>query len=254
MIPAERRRQLLEVIKTKGTAKISELSKMFHVSEMTIHRDLSYLEENGLVEKTYGGVISSLSEIETDYDFRRKTNASGKLAIGYTAAALVKDGDTILLDSSTTALAITPELENRKELTIFCTGVVTATALTKLTESNHIYCTGGQISPRTMSYIGPSTVDFLKRIHVDKCFIGAGGVHPVHGVTDPLLQEVDVKRHIAAASKEVILVVDRTKFGRLARFSVFPLSELDLIITDADKADPCVVEVSHMGVEILFAG
>jgi DeoR family fructose operon transcriptional repressor len=105
-----------------------------------------------------------------------------------------------------------------------------------------------------MSYIGPNTVDFLKRIHVDKCFIGAGGVHPVHGVTDPLLQEVDIKRHIAAASKEVILVVDRTKFGRLARFNVFPLSELDLIITEADQADPCVIEVSNMGVEILFAG
>jgi DeoR family fructose operon transcriptional repressor len=253
MIPAERRQQLLEVIKTKGTAKISELGAMFQVSEMTIHRDLSYLQESGLVEKTYGGVISSLSSIETDYDFRRKTNSAGKLAIGRSAAKLVNDGDTILLDSSTTALAIAPELENRMDLTIFCTGVVTATALTKLKESNRIYCTGGQLSPRTMSYIGPSTVDFLKKIHVDKCFIGAAGVHPVHGVTDPLLQEVDVKHHIAEGSKEVILVVDHTKFGRLARFSVFPLSELNMIITDAEKGDPCVIEVSKKGVEILFA-
>jgi DeoR family fructose operon transcriptional repressor len=175
------------------------------------------------------------------------------MAIGRAAATLINDGDTILLDSSTTALAILANLENRKELTIFCTGVVTATSLTRLPETNHIYCTGGEISARTMSYIGPNAIKFLEGIHVDKCFVGAGAVHPVFGITDPLLQEVDIKRHIATASKEIILVVDRTKFGRLARFNVFSLSELDLIISDADQADPCVLEVINAGVEILFA-
>lgn len=252
MIPAERRQKVLDFINEYGSAKVSELSRIFQVSEMTIHRDLSFLEEHGHVEKKYGGVISSLSKVETAFNIRKMKHADAKQKIGRAAAGLVRDGDTIFLDASTTCLAMVPALDNHHDLTIFTTGIATASALINLNNSNHIYCSGGEVSRQTLSITGPIATNLLRDIHVDKCFLGGAGVHPVHGVTDPGIEEVEIKKVAASRAKQLILLVDKTKFGKLNRFSDFPLSEIDLIITDAEKMDPLVAEVADTGVDILY--
>jgi DeoR/GlpR family transcriptional regulator of sugar metabolism len=252
MIPAERRQKVLEFIHENGSAKVSVLSQLFQVSEMTIHRDLSFLEEHGHVEKKYGGVISSLSKVETAFNIRKMKNADAKQKIGQAAAELVQDGDTIFLDASTTCLAMTPALDNHCDLTIFTTGIATASALINLNDSNHVFCSGGEISRHTLSITGPIAVNLLRSIHVDKCFLGGAGVHPIHGVTDPGIEEVEIKKVAASRAKQLILLVDKTKFGKLNRFADFPISEIDLIITDADKSDPLVAEVEGTGVDILY--
>ncbi len=251
MIPAERRQKILEYIKQNGTAKIFDLSNIFQVSEMTIHRDLSFLEEDGQVEKQYGGVILRLSKVEMAFNTRKTKNAEAKRKIGAAAANLVNDGDTIFIDASTTSLAIVPFLENNRNLTIFTSGIATASALVSLLDDNQIYCTGGKISQHTMSITGMAAIQFIRDIHVDKCFLGGAGVHLIHGVTDPGTEEVEIKRTAASISKELILLVDESKFGRLSRFTAFPLNEIDLIITDAVKCHPYVEEISKQGIEIL---
>ncbi len=252
MIPAERRQKLLELIEKNGAVKISELSEIFQVSEMTIHRDLAYLEEHSHVEKKYGGAISSLSKVETAFNIRKMKNAEAKQKIGQAAAGLVKDGETIYLDASTSCLAMISVLGHRRNLTIFTTGIATALALINLDESNRIYCSGGEVSRDTMSITGFAATEFLKSIHVDKCFIGGAGIHPVHGITDPGIDEVEIKRTAASIAKKLILLVDKTKYGLLNRFTDFPLTEIDLIVTDAEKTDPLVREVEETGVDIMY--
>jgi len=252
MIPAERRQKLLEYIKENGTAKISDLSEIFQVSEMTIHRDLSYLEEHGHVEKKYGGAVSRLSKVEIAFNIRKMRNADAKQKIGQAAATLVKDGDTIYMDASTTCLAMVSALENHRNLTIFTTGIATASALINLDESNHVFCSAGEVSRITMSITGFAATEFLKSIHVDKCFVGGAGIHPTHGVTDPGIEEVEIKRVAASRAKELILLVDRTKFGLLNRFLDFPLTEIDLIVTNIPKIDPLLREITATGVDFLY--
>ena len=116
MIPAERRKKMLEYITNSGSASITHLSEVFDVSEMTIHRDLRFLETTGYVQKKYGGVIASPYEVETDYNRRLKTYPERKEKIGKVAASMINNGDSILLDASTTTLAIIPFLFNFQNL------------------------------------------------------------------------------------------------------------------------------------------
>lgn len=252
MIPSERRQKLLELIEKTGAARISDLSQKFQVSEMTIHRDLAYLEEHGHVEKRYGGAISSLSKVETAFIVRKMKNAEAKQRIGQAAASIVEDGETIYIDASTTCLAMAPALGNRHNLNIFTTGIATASALLNLDESNKIYCSGGEVSRHTLSITGFPATEFLERVHLDKCFIGGAGVHPIHGVTDPGLEEAEIKILTASRAKELILLVDKTKFGLVNRFTDFPLSEVDLLVTDCEKDDPIICEVQKTGIDILY--
>jgi DeoR/GlpR family transcriptional regulator of sugar metabolism len=259
MIPEERRDRVLDYVNRHGFVKISQLSELFGVSEMTIHRDLNNLEQRGQVKKTYGGVVSAQSRIEIGFNTRIRANIASKRAIGRAAASRVEDDDSILLDASTTALAMVPALEPRQGLTVFCTGVATLVALSRMPHIR-VYGTGGELYHPSQGFFGMQPLEFLSRIHVDKYFAGVSGIHAVHGITDPLLQEVQIKRQSAAVAGRVIILADRTKFGRVTEFNTLSFDEIDLIITNAegdapcaDGGNACVEEVARKGVEILFA-
>jgi DeoR family fructose operon transcriptional repressor len=251
MIPAERRQKLLDLISEQGTATIADLSSIFAVSEMTIHRDLKYLETSGRVLKTYGGVIASESFFESDYELRRQQNIESKQLIGKVAATLISENDSIILDGSTTVLAMVSELVNKKNITVF-TSSVAATSVLSTYKNIELYSTGGLVLYGTNSYIGQYANEFLKNIHADKCFVSASAISASCGITDPLSSISEIKRSIAKASKEVILLVDHSKFGLMNKFNSICFSDIDLIITDADETIPCVNDILKLGVEILF--
>jgi DeoR family transcriptional regulator, fructose operon transcriptional repressor len=253
LLPVERRQEILKLITQNGAARVAELSEQFEVSEMTIHRDLRYLEKTGQVKKNYGGVVSTTkSRVELAFNNRLQANLSEKQAIGRAAARLVSDGDSILVDASTTCLAMVRELSNRENITVFSTGISPVLALIN-SPKIQLYSVGGYVIGDTMSFSGPAAVEFLSKIHVDKCFTGAAAVHAEHCITDPLLPEVEIKRKSAAAANEVIILADHTKFGRLSHFDVFSFEEVDLIVTNASPDDPTSEAILRAGVEIVFA-
>ena len=171
MIPAERRQKMLEYIVDSGSASISELANTFDISDMTVHRDLRILEVEGHIQKTYGGAVLSPYNVETDYDRRLKLHPEPKYIIGEMAASLINNGDSILLDPSTTSLAVIPHLKNKQNLTIFTTSVSAISKLKDFISVNHfeVYSTGGLLYKDTDGLIGPSTTAYLDNIHVDKC-------------------------------------------------------------------------------------
>jgi DeoR family fructose operon transcriptional repressor len=248
MIPAERRQKMLEYITNNGSASITQLSDFFDVSEMTVHRDLRFLETTGYVQKKYGGVISSPYEVETDFNRRLKTYPERKEKIGKVAASMINDGDSILLDASTTILAIIPFLNNSQNLMIFTTSIAALTKLSNL-PNFEIYSCGGLLYKGTDCLTGPSTISYINDIHVDKCFISASGICSPEGITDPISIIAELKRNMAKSSKEVIVCMDKSKFGRLSHFNILPLEEIDLIITDAEIDSPCVKDLKAQGLE-----
>lgn len=251
MIPAQRRQKMLEFISSNSAATIKELSDRFQVSEMTIHRDLNHLEAIGRIRKTYGGVVISDSVIETDFDRRMQRNRSSKEAIGLAAANLIDSGDSVLLDASSTVFTMLPGIYGKTNLIVITTSVMILARLSGRT-GVELYATGGMVYGDTTSLIGPSAIHFLENIHVDKCFLGATGVTAKEGTTDPLSLIVELKRAMARAANEVILLVDYSKFGMLSRFKLLALDEIDLIVTDEDKNSPHIDEISRLGIEFLF--
>jgi len=242
---------MLAFIAEHGTATIKELSVKYQVSEMTIHRDLNYLEATGRIQKTYGGVVISDSFIETDFDRRLQMNRKSKEAIGSAAADLVENGDSLLMDPSSTVYTMLPSLMKKTDLTIVTTSIMLLSRL-----SNHpgieLFSTGGFVYNDTGGLIGPTAIHFVENIHVDKCFLGATGITSQVGTMDPIAFIVELKKAMAKAANEIIMLVDYSKFGRLSRFNLLPFSEIDLIVTDADGNSPQVKEISNLGVEFLF--
>jgi DeoR family fructose operon transcriptional repressor len=248
MFPAERRRKMLTIVQQRGTVKIAELSEMFDVSEMTIHRDLSKLQATGLLEKSYGGVVATHSlTVEPDFAARSKTAVEEKADIGRAAAEFVSDGDCILVDASTTCLAMVRHLKSRKRLTVFTTGLYPAVELASADDVT-VHVSGGVLSRETLSFVGPHTNEFLDRIHVDKCFIGTNSVDVNSGLTDPYLLEAEVKRSSVAIADQVFLLADHSKFGRISMIQSVALPHVDLIITDGRQPNTYLSKLSEAGV------
>lgn len=251
MIPSQRRKEMLDFIAKHGTATIKELGVKFQVSEMTIHRDLNNLEATGQIRKTYGGVVITETGVETDFDRRLQMNSRSKKCIGEAAANLVEDGDSLFIGPSSTVFMMLPGLMKKNNLTIITTSVMILSRLSSH-PSIELFSTGGLVYDDTAGLIGPTAINFIKNIHVDKYFLGATGISVKEGTTDPLPLIVEVKQTMAKAANENILLVDYTKFGRLSRFNLLPFSEIDLIVTDADEDSPYVKDISNLGVEFLL--
>jgi len=254
MIPADRRKKLLEFVNFRGSVTIGELSERFQVSEMTIHRDLNYLETRGKVQKTYGGVISNLSDIEIPFNSRLNTHIQEKVCIGKAAARLVEDGDSIIIDPSSSSYAMLRELLmlEKKDLTIFCTGLAALSLLSGNT-SYQVFGVGGLLAPLTLEFVGNFTQNFLANIHADKYFAGVTGIHPDFGVTDPIQEEVAVKQRCAQSANELIILADQTKFGRVANFITFSLDQINLVVTDGNEDHSYINAIQRARVEFLFA-
>lgn len=252
MIPEERRKKILESLEGKSSATVTELGLKFNVSDMTIHRDLKFLESIGSVRKTFGGVILNDAKIETDFSRRLDTNREGKQIIGHLAVNQIEDGDCIILDASSTCVMMIQELMRFKKLTIFTNGCHMLNRLAE-SKSHKIYSTGGQIYEDTNWLVGPSTIHFIKKIHANKCFLSAAGLSIPEGLTVPIAEISEVEQAMREASNEVILLADKSKFRRISHFRVFSLDEVDLLISDAEKDDLFVSELMALDINILLA-
>lgn len=253
MFPVERRNEILRIVQQRGTIKIAELSTLLKVSEMTIHRDLLKLEASGLLEKSYGGVqVKHSMTSEPDFRTRARESVPEKNDIGLYAAQFVNDGDSLLVDASTTILYFVRHLKPRRDLTLIMTGLNPQMEIASF-EGMTVYVAGGMLSRETGCYVGPHVTDFLTTVHADKCFIGANSIDVEHGVTDPYYLESEVKRRMVTASEQVFLLADHTKFGRVSMHKSFPLSQIDMVITDGRAPNPCLEEFDKIGLQYRIA-
>ena len=237
MLAIERRNAILTALREENHVVVSELAKVFDVSEETVRRDLDKLEKEGLVVKTYGGaVISENNSMELPYVIRKKRNVQAKQKIAELAASIVSDGETLILDASSTAVFIAQRLKTKKDITLITNSIEVLIELSDVTGWK-IISTGGSLKERSCALVGNQAEECLNRFHVDKAFISCKGVDAEHGFSDSNEMHAAVKRCMMASASQIFFAVDSSKFGRLSFTTISKFAGIDAVITDEKPSD-----------------
>lgn len=255
MLEAERQITVITLLKQKGSVSVGELSTHCGASQNTIRRDLLKLEKDGMLRKTRGGaILNSADGIELPDIQREDRDREEKMRIGQAAAAMVQDGQTIIVDSGTTTMQIIQHLRTRRNLTIITNSLTIGNLLADCTDIVSII-TGGILRPVTRNLVGFPAESFLQHQinKVDTAFLGMGGVDCDRGFTNPNPFEVEVKRAMIAAARRSVVLLAASKVGYLSLFPVCPLSAVNAIVTGRAIAEEQAAAIRKGGIELVLA-
>src|SRR3954469_20845794 len=247
MLRVQRRQEILHAVRG-GTAHVGELAAAFGVSEMTVRRDLHALEREGKLTRVHGGAVVSAEPSFAEVVVER---LGAKDRIGAAAAALVADGQTIMLDIGTTTLQLARHLRGR-EVTVITSNLAAYEELLPET-SVELVLLGGIVRRNYRSLVGVLTEDALRQLRADVAFLGASGVEDDLAVVDTTMVEVPIKRAMMAAAARTVLLADSGKFGIRARRRACGPEELDVLITDDGAPAAARRALKRAGVEVIAA-
>ena len=252
-IPIERKEAMLMLIKEKRFCSIEELIRKFGVSKVTIHRMLNELENDRLVVKIRGGVrFQEAPGVETKFSIRLKNNNEQKQEIARKALALIEDGDSIFLESSSTCLYLATQIgqENFSDLTVITNGPAIGDELSNY-PGIHVIMTGGEYHAELNTLGGPLALYAIERLQFKKVFLSALAISP-KGIMTSISLLLDIKRKLMEGDREFNLLIDSSKFSGIAAHMIMPVTQLKRIITD-HRLDPDLVKAYEaLGVEVLI--
>ena len=231
MIAIQRHREILTELNAKGAVKVSTLADRFKVTEETIRRDLEKLANDGRLRRTHGGaVLPQDPDQEVPYWQRELMNEEEKSAIAREAAKMVNQGDTIILDASSTAWHLTRLLPDVPMVVLTNSSQVAVS----LARHKHVkvIVSGGILPRASLSFVGPLAEETLSRYHADKAFLSCRAADVAHGVSDANELQAMVRRCMLKISDRHILMVDHSKLDRRALATIAPLSDFHEVITD----------------------
>lgn len=251
MFATERKRAILDLLESEGKVKVIELSERFDVSEPTIRRDIKELDEKGLLIRTHGGAIAlEAGEFEPSFQEKQDKFFKEKESIGNLAASLIKEGDTVLLDSGTTTLQIAKAL-TVKHITVVTNSLDIAYELEKKADIE-VVLTGGIMRWNTRAMVGPVADEALKRFHVDIAFIGTNYISIEGGLTTHNMMEANTKSNMIKIAKRIFVVCDHTKFDKTTFYRIASIAELDGVITDKGMDPERMQRYEQEDLEILI--
>ncbi len=247
----QRHQAILNSLARAGRVSVAELSRQFQVSEVTIRSDLHSLAQQSLLVRTHGGAVPASGALAVlSLASRQQLQAAPKRRIGRAGAAMVADGEAIFLDSSSTALEIARNLKEHRFLTVITNGLAVAQELLDAPDVT-VVILGGRLRRDTASIIGGEDVAALRRFNIRKGFFGAHGLTVEDGLTDVSADEAAVKQPLVAMCRQVIAVIDHSKWGQVGLVSFAHFHQIGHIITDmlpAEIADA----VSAQAVELII--
>lgn len=251
MLAIERKNAILETLQKEQRVLVSELSQAYGVTEETIRRDLDKLEKEGFVKKTYGGaVLNENTNIEMPLRIREKTNRKEKQTIAKLVAAMIEEGDSIILDSSSTSLMVAQELKDRKKLTVITNSLEVLIEFSK-SKGVQVISTGGLLKSSTLSLIGKNAEKTLENFYVDKAIISCKGLDIKKGATDSSQDDAEIKKSMVSCSKQLILIADNTKFGVISFAKVLDFRQGDILVTDSLPDDAWRQRLAELGVVVV---
>ena len=249
--PQIRHQMILQEAITWGQVRVKELAVKLGVHEMTVRRDLDLLAEQGVLERFHGGArIAQKASEEVSYSLRSNENQDAKTNIARAALELIRDGDTVALDASTTALALAQLLAVRA-VNVVVTSLDAANALAAA--GLPFTLIGGEFHARARSFVGALATGLLKRLHPDKVFFSSKGFTPSAGFTDAHLPETEMKERLIQSSALVIALLDHTKFSRVALHTIAELEHVDVIITDREPSAEIQQALEQSDVRLIVA-
>ena len=234
MMISERHRQIIEELKKNPDVSVRELSQKLFVSEPTIRRDFTELHQKGIITKVYGGAMLNTEAAyrETPFFLRETEQSITKSEMGKRAAALVQDGDVVMLDGSTSAYHAVAYLSRFKNLTVITSGAKTALAAA---EANlRTFCTGGQMIIHSYSYVGKQAEDFVRSVNADVLFFSCHGLDLQGRMSDNAIEEANLRQVMFEHSKRKVLLCDSSKIGKTCFYNMGNVADIDEIISDKE--------------------
>lgn len=255
---AARRSRMRSLVDKRGFALVTDLAKLFEISEVTVRADLDALAEEESVRRVHGGAMSIgyVQGHQTSFDEAAQERAREKELIGHAAAGLVESHQVLAIDAGTTSMAIARALVQRTELrdiTVVTNALNIALELEAAIPRVTVIVTGGTLRPALHCLVDPLAGTVFNRIRADIAFVGCNGVDVTAGVTNISLGEADVKRQIIQNATRTVLVADSSKLGLVRASRICKLDEVTVLVTDS-AADPLTLRaVRDAGVEVVLA-
>ncbi|MEO3753140.1 DeoR/GlpR family DNA-binding transcription regulator [Streptomyces sp. B6B3] len=249
-----RRDVILRMLGESERLEVAELTRHLGVSGMTIRRDLDELQQDGVLRRVHGGAVR---RERSPFEIRRVARAEEKRRIAARAAALVADGDSVGIDTGTTAHSVARALRGKRDLVVVTNSIHAAGEFQGPAQgtpgaSAKVLLAGGVIAP-DMCLVGALAVETIRRLHVNKLVLGCGGLTAERGFTYFDIEEAEVRRALLDIAESVIVVMDHTKFGRTETISVARLEQVDVVVTDAEPPPPYPRLCRDSGVELVIA-
>ncbi|HZE71566.1 MAG TPA: transcriptional repressor AgaR [Pyrinomonadaceae bacterium] len=252
MLNLERRTRILELIEKNGQVAVTELSRRFKTSEVTIRNDLKDLHHRGLLQRAHGGAIK-VATVRGDPSLQIKAelHADEKRRIGAAAAELINDGESIILDSGTTTQQIARQIKHKKDLKVITNGLNVAMELFGVKDIQLILL-GGMVRQNSLSAVGHFAEAMLKQLSADKLFLAVDACDLEFGLSTPNLEESQVNQAMVGIAKEKFLVADSSKFGKRSLSRIVPLEAMDSVITDKSLSVEVQAELRARGVRLIL--
>lgn len=253
LLAEPRRMRILEWLREEGSARVKDLSAAFQVSEATIRQDLERLDAEGHISREHGGAyLKTVPKQVESLSLQHAENMDKKRKIGARAAALVDDGETIILDAGSTTTEVAHRLVGRNALTVITNGLNIALILGAV-PGFAVHMPGGQFKPPTLSLSGDESVGYFRNIFAAKLFLATAGVSLDTGLTYPSFADLQLKQAMIKAAAHVYLVADSTKINRPSFTRLGNLDVIHSFITDDGIRDEDAREFERRGIEVLIA-
>jgi DeoR family transcriptional regulator, aga operon transcriptional repressor len=246
----ERRRRICELLREEGRVTVESLAARFGTSQVTIRADLSTLESAGALTRTHGGALN-VPDTDQPLDVKQLQHRAEKQRIATAAAALIHDGETIVLDSGTTTAEIARRIRTLELKSInVITNALNIAALLIDVPSVRLIVPGGILRRESNSLSGPMAETTLAALRADRLYLGADGVDPQIGVMTPHLAEAELNAKMIAISQQVVVVADSSKFARRNISLIARIEQLQMLITDRAAPAEAVEQLRQRGVEV----
>jgi DeoR family transcriptional regulator of aga operon len=249
-----RRKKILHLLSESGQVLVNDLSKEFRVSEVTVRNDLDQLEKKNMLIRARGGAIKLETGVGLDQRLadKNKIHYTEKARIGKKAAQLVTEGDTIIIDSGSTTAEMVKNLPDFQDLTVITNALNIASQLMVKPHINMII-PGGYLRKNMLSLVGPQAEKSLRNFNVDKAFLGVDGFDTRNGIFTPNVEEARLNEIMIEISKEVILLVDSSKFKKRSFAFICTIQQIHKVITDDKIPDDDRKRLLDAGVEVIIA-
>jgi len=256
MKTSDRRSAILSTLQDNSTLSVNELIRSFDVTPATIRRDLTYLEQRGLIIRSHGSAQiveqDSSSILVPGYLMRTQMMSREKLAIAKAAVEFIVPGANILIDSGTTTDILAKQIVNKKGLLVTTNSLNVANTLAKSQVTTSL--TGGILDGPTMSLIGPDAEKFIRNIRASVLFLGTTGIRGTEGTTVLSPFQAAVKAEMIHSSEKCILLADASKFSIAGAVVFAPFEDIDILITSAPIQDERIAaHLEKVGTQVIVA-
>ncbi len=246
MAQTVRQQQIVELLRDMRTATIADLAAHFQVSDETIRRDLKALSDDGMVDKFHGGVRLNVADWEAPFDRRLREQAPAKRRIALTAAELIEEDATILLDNSSTSCFLAQVLAPRAgRLTAITFSMEVAQILSAAGRHHRVILPGGELRAEDRTIIGPSAIDFASQFTPSLFVMSVAAASPQRGCMDFDLFETEFKRAMIPLADKVMLLLDSSKWTKPGLIQVCDWSAVDILVTEAEPPAAVKGELEH---------